>query len=112
MEALRRQPDNSHYHFSLAQTYASEEKVQKSINSLKKAIDLKPEFPEAYFNLAGAMVFSGQEKQASGYLKKAVMIWRHQGKIVEAGDALNAFYVFLAQRKKEGKSGSSMDLTF
>ena len=103
LKALELQPGNAHFYFSIAEVYAASDRDQQAVDSLKKAVELEPDFPEAYFNLAGAMVFMEQEELAAEYLQKAVALWKKQDKILEAGEAVNAFYIFSAQRRGDLK---------
>jgi|GEM_PF-141326 len=97
-EALKIQPDNAHFYFSLAEMYASFGRDRQALAALEKALELDPEFPEAYFNLAGAMVFEGQRQQGLAYLEQAVELWKERGQVLEAGEAMSTFFVFIAQQ--------------
>jgi tetratricopeptide (TPR) repeat protein len=99
LQALKIQPDNVDLYFSLANMYSRAGNAQKVVEVLKKVIELDPEFAEAYYNLTGPMVFLGNEKKAFEYLNKAIELWKSQGKILEAGEAAEAFYIFLAKKR-------------
>lgn len=96
-QALAIQPHNAHFYFSLAETYASSGQDHKAQQALQQAIVYQPDFPEAYFNLAGAMVFEGKRQQGLDYLEKALELWKDQGRVLEAGEAMSTFFVFIAQ---------------
>jgi len=98
--ALAIQPDNAHFHFSAAEMYAASGQDQKAVEALEQAIRYQPDFPEAYFNLAGAMAFQGKRDQALSHLETAVKLWKKQGRILEAGEAMSAFFVFIAQQEE------------
>ncbi len=92
-------PNDPDMYFSMAPAYSALERYDDSYDALIKAIELKPDYAEAYYNLAGMMFFLGDEERGSAYLTRAVDLWRQRAMIIEAGQALMVFDRFLSSRR-------------
>ncbi|MDP2652555.1 MAG: tetratricopeptide repeat protein [Candidatus Omnitrophota bacterium] len=99
-EAIWMRPNEAAFYFSAEQAYSALGQFDKAIQSLQKAVELNPEFAEAYYNLAGIHLHLGRDQEAQSYLAKALEQYRRQGRILEAGEALNKVLVFKAMNKK------------
>ncbi len=103
-------PSNPELYFVMEPAYSVLNRFDDSERVLKKAIALDPQYAEAYYNLAGLLTYQGREEEGRSALGQAVDLWVKQGKILEAGEALEAFYLFLLEQKGELKKMSAKDL--
>ncbi|MEW5894841.1 MAG: tetratricopeptide repeat protein [Candidatus Omnitrophota bacterium] len=109
LSAIEIQKDNPHFYFSLAQAYAYSGQIRKAMEALEKSIAVNENFGEAYFNLAIAEVGLGNEEAGRQMFSKAISAWKKEGKILEAGEAVNSFQIFLLNRKGKLKPLSAKD---
>lgn len=94
IDALKIQPQNAHFYFSLAEMYAMSEQFDKAQEALTTAISIDEDFADAYFNLAVTHYLKEDKGLAKEAMGKAVILWRDQGKILEAGEAVESFMIF------------------
>ena len=104
-KAIAMNPRDPHFYFSAEETYSALEQYDKTIECLNKAIELKPDFPEAYFNLAGIHAYLNKETQAREYLAKAVDMYRQEGRILEAGEAIKSMEKYFSRQQAQAKLG-------
>ncbi len=57
-------PEDELAHYGLAQEYMKAERFEEAATSLKKVIELKPDYAAAYRELGRALVKSGRDKEA------------------------------------------------
>ncbi len=110
LNALALQPENDYFYFSLAEMYAMSEKFDRAQEALGKAIGFNEKFADAYFNLAVVLYLKGEKDAAKEKLDKAVQLWREEGKVLEAGDAVESFMVFILDQEDRLKDVSAEDL--
>ncbi|HSV43846.1 MAG TPA: tetratricopeptide repeat protein, partial [Candidatus Bathyarchaeia archaeon] len=108
--AVALNPSNPELYFAMEPAYSAFNRFDDSERVLKKAMALDSQYAEAYYNLAGLLAYQGREQEGRAALGQAVDLWVKQGMILEAGEALEAFYLFLLDRKGELKKMSAKDL--
>lgn len=52
------------YHYEMARAIAREENITAAVEAYRRAIDIRPDYPEAYFRLAALFEKNGQPEQA------------------------------------------------
>jgi tetratricopeptide (TPR) repeat protein len=107
LSALAIQPENDYFYFSLAEMYAMADKLDQAQEALEKAIGFNEKFADAYFNLAVVFYVSGKKDAAKENLDKAVQCWREEGKIFEAGSAVESFMIFMFDQEDRLKDISA-----
>ncbi len=94
-KAISLNPEEAHFYFSIAPVYFESGLLNESVKAYRRAIELNPEFAEAYFNLAGVYAHLGEEENIREMLNHAVLLFKRQGRIVEAGELLLQVQSFL-----------------
>jgi tetratricopeptide (TPR) repeat protein len=92
-------PDDPQIYFAMEPAYSAQERYEEGAAALRKVIDLDSDYAEAYFNLAGMTVFLGDEQEGGRLLAQAAEAWQRRGMIMEAAEALEAFYLFMLDRQ-------------
>jgi len=92
-------PDDPQIYFAMEPAYSAQERYEEGAAALRKVIDLDSDYAEAYFNLAGMTVFLGDEQDGGRLLAQAAAAWQRRGMIMEAAEALEAFYLFMLDRQ-------------
>lgn len=108
-ELLQDDPDNAEIYFMMEKALSISGRYEEALQALQRAVELKKDFAEAYYNLAGLSTYLGREDDARRYMETALRLWQRQGKIFEAGQALDAFEGFIVSRaaSKKGITGSA-----
>ncbi len=109
-QLLERDPQNAEIYFMMEKALSAAGRYEEAVKVLKQAVSLKADFAEAYYNLAGLTAFLGRYDEAEQYMVIAVRLWQGQGKILEAGQALDAFEGFVLSKTKPNTK-STADLT-
>jgi len=98
-QAIALNPKEPHFYFSTEGVYVALEQMPQAVQALQRAVELNPEFAEGYFNLAGIHAFLGKTIEAERYLQKAVELFRKQGRIIEASEALLSFQDYMENQQ-------------
>ncbi len=97
-QLIKRNPKNADIYFMMERSMVAVKNYEMAMEALQQAIRIKPDFAEAYYNLAGLSVFMGRHEEGRQYALAAVRLWQQQGKILEAGQALDAFEGFVISK--------------
>jgi protein O-mannosyl-transferase len=101
LQAIAIKPQEPHYYFTLGDVYFRAGDTPNSIKALEQAVSLNPDFAEGYYNLASAYGSQGDEAKAKEFLDKAVMVYKKQGRILEAGEYANILVKSLVELKEQ-----------
>ena len=71
---------------------------KNAIELFKKAIELEPQYADAYYNLAGIYAFFGMEEQAYENLEKSLLYFNAQGRSEEAREFERAFREYFYEK--------------
>ncbi len=99
-QMLAKNPEAPKIHFNLGNLYAQQEQWAKAILSYKKAININPQFAEAYRNLAKVYLKIGNETKAAYFWYKAIKSEHREVQIKEYWSLGNTFKA----QKKLGKA--------
>jgi len=66
--------DNAAIRLNLALAYKDEERFDLAMESLKKAVDLKPEFPQAHYEMSQLFILNKEMDQAVRHFKKVIRL--------------------------------------
>jgi len=66
--------DNAAIRLNLALAYKEQERFDKATESLKRAVDLNPQFAQAHFELSQLFVLNKEMKQAVRHFKKVIRL--------------------------------------
>ncbi|HRZ40197.1 MAG TPA: tetratricopeptide repeat protein, partial [Candidatus Omnitrophota bacterium] len=97
-QLIKRDPKNADVYFMMERSLVAVKNYEMAQEALQQAIRIKPDFAEAYYNLAGLNAFLGRYEEGRNYALSAVRLWQQQGKILEAGQALDAFEGFVISK--------------
>jgi len=95
---LKEDPDNVEIYFMMEKALSASGLYEDALKALQRAVEIKEDFAEAYYNLAGLSAYLGRQDEARRYMDTALRLWQRQGKIFEAGQALDAFEGFVISR--------------
>jgi Flp pilus assembly protein TadD len=96
--SIREDPET---YFALADAYTQLGQYIKTVEALERAIIMKPDYPEALFNLAGVYFFMGEEKKALMHFEESVRILKDQKRETEAMEYEKTWSEYLLSQMNE-----------
>jgi len=96
-KAIRLQPENPEFYFAMSEAYIQKRQYAQALEVLNKSIELKPDFAEVHYNLAGIYQVLGQPDKADKILDQALQYYRQQGRTEEAENLKDAFSAYFKE---------------